>query len=351
MTYITGGVRARLISAVVISATVVAVAGCGSDGDDGAATAPSDAQAATSTTRAASDLDGKKLCVNMFVSAREAEDQVKGLREELAASGGSGVEVVYKNAEADIATQQTIAQQFASTAGCDAIVVGSTPSAQTYLRVDKSVPVVFSGIADPVGAGLVATLEHPGGNLTGTASPVPVKADIDAMRKVLPDMRHVGLIWTNGDAQGDHAQSEAEDHLKSLGIKTTDAPIVGTGDLSQAAEALVSKDVDAIEIPCDARVAQGIAAVTKVAAAAKIPVFGCLQSGPAAGALLAGGYSYVDIGRATAKMVLQVLRGKKPADLPVETIESRGLYLNETAAKKLGIEIPRELYENNQGVL
>ncbi len=117
--------------------------------------------------------DAPKICVNRYVSATVIDEILKGLAAGLSDAGVSQDNMVVHNPEADAATQQTLAQSFVSD-GCDVIVAISTPGAQAFKRATDTIPVVFIGASTPIEAGLVQSLEVPGGDVTGGADPAPL---------------------------------------------------------------------------------------------------------------------------------------------------------------------------------
>jgi len=287
------------------------------------------------------ELSGKTVCVNRYASAPVIDDILKGLNDGLKASGGDRIVQNIQNPEADAATQQTIAQQFAG-GGCDLIVVIGTAAAQSIQQATKTVPVVFVGVSTPVEAGIVQSLEKPGGNMTGVSDPLPVESEIDGMLSILPTIETIGLIYKIGDPAGDPLAARAVAHIESKGLKHVVAGIANAGETTQAAQSLVGR-VQAIEFPCDTTTISGMAGALKVAKDAKIPVFGCTSDAVKGGAILAGSYSYVTVGAKAAGLVVSVLKGADPATTPVVIPEIAGFELNKTEADGLGLDIPETI--------
>ncbi len=286
-------------------------------------------------------LAGKTVCVNRYASAPVIDDVLKGLDVGLKSAAGGKIVQNIQNPEADAGTQQTISQQFAN-GGCDVIVVVGTAAAQSIEQATKSVPVVFAGVSTPVEAGLIKSLDIPGGNMTGVSDPLPVESEIDGMLRVLPTIETIGLIYKVGDPAGDPLAARAVTHIKSKGLKQVTAAIANAGDTTQAAQSLVGR-VQAIEFPCDTTTISGMAGALKVANDAKLPVFGCTSDAVKGGAILAGSYSYVDVGKDASKLVLEVLKGSAPATMPVIIPKITGFELNKTQAAALGLKIPDDM--------
>ncbi len=302
---------------------------------------------ATSAAQARVDgFAGKKVCMDQYVTAPPIEDVVHGIK---AGLKGSGVTFVLKNAQADAANLQTIARQFISM-GCDVYTPVATPTAQTQAKLVKNRPIVFLGSSTPVAAGIVKSLKHPGGNVTGVSDPFPVKSEIDAMLKIDPSIKRVGLIWKSGDPAGDVLAATAKAWLKVRGISWKAATITNAADASQAVESLAGS-VDAIELPGDATTISAVPAIIKFANQSKLPVFGSTSDTVKAGGIVAGSYDYYKVGLAGAKMVLRILRGTAAGSIPVLIPGSSAVTLtvNKTAAASFGLTIPASLKAKNIG--
>lgn len=291
---------------------------------------------ATAATAAA-----PKICVNQYVSATVIDDIIKGLKDGLNKAGVAQDGLEIQNPEADAATQQTLAQGFVS-GGCDVIVAISTPGAQVFRRLTDTIPVVFIGSSTPVEAGLVESFEAPGTNFTGVADPATVEADIDAMLKIMPEMKSVGVIYKAGDPAGDFIAARAVKHLESRGLTVVPATIANAGEATQAAQSLIGR-VDAVQIPGDSTTLSAVPAIVKVTDDARIPLFSGLTEAVSQGALLSGSYSYVEVGFLAADLVKRVLDGEDPAGIPVVVPAAAGFEVNVTKAEALGLTIPEDI--------
>lgn len=286
-------------------------------------------------------LSGKTVCVNRFASAAVIDDILRGMSAGFTKVGGEKINQNIQNPEADAATQQTIAQQFAG-GGCDVIVAIGTAAAQSIQQATKTVPVVFVAVSTPLEAGLVASLDNPGGNMTGVSDPLPVEAEVDGMVRILPSIETIGLIYKVGDPAGDPLAAKEKAHIEAKGLKYVVAGIANAGETTQAAQSLVGR-VQAIGLPCDTTTLSGVAGALKVAKDAKLPVFGCTSDGVKGGALLAGSYSYENVGIIASDLIVKVLKGADPATMPVVFPKIAGFEVNKTAAGELGLTIPADM--------
>jgi putative ABC transport system substrate-binding protein len=316
--------RAGLFGTLMCVSLVAA--GCGSSDSDASAQEPGDSTVA-----------GKKVCMDKFVSVPATDNAAAGAKAVLEAAG---VNLVIKSSEGDAGTLQTILSQFLRD-DCDLFMPLTTPGSQATVKAVKDKPIVFAGSSTPVQAGLVKSIEAPGGNATGVSDPFPVIPQIDAILKIDPSITSIGLIWKSGDPAGDPLAKEATDYLNKLGLKPIPATISNASEASQAAQSLVGK-ADAIMIPGSATAIAGAPAILKVANSNKIPVFGGDGSTVKLGGLLASAYDYKDVGEEGGKLVLRVLKGADPATTPV-VIPTPRLSVNVKVAKLLGLTIPSGL--------
>lgn len=287
------------------------------------------------------DLDGRKVCVDQYATATVIDDIIGGLRDGLGDAEDDGLEIIVENPNADAATEQTLAQKFVSD-GCDVIVPVGTSAAQLMATATRDIPIVFAASSTPVEAKLVKDLSSPGGNVTGVSDVINPVPDIDAMVKMLPTMKTVGLIWKLGDPAGDAQATTAKAHLDDLGIEYVEATITNGSEVTQAAESLARR-VDAIQIPGDTTTISAVAGIMKAADDARIPVFGGTSSAVEAGAVLSSTYDYRVVGAEVADLVLEILDGAEAADTAVVIPETGGFDLNVTKLEKLGIEVPQDI--------
>lgn len=284
--------------------------------------------------------DGATVCINKYITVGPVDDEVNGF---IAAVEEAlpGTKFDVQSAEGDAGTNQTISEKFAR-GGCDLIVAATTPGSQAALAATSDIPIVFLGVSNPVPAGLVETLDRPGGNVTGASDPLPVEAELDAMLEALPDARTVGLIWTSGDTAGELHTKRARDHIQKLGLKVREAPITSSGDASQAAQS-IAKDVDLIQLPCDATTLAAVSAIVAAATAARVPVIGCSSEAVDGGAILSGAYDYVELGKLAGAIGVRILKGESPSEIAVVVPPVTGFDVNVTKAKELGIVLPEKL--------
>jgi putative ABC transport system substrate-binding protein len=286
-----------------------------------------------------------KVCINEYVSLPIFEDGLKGLKSALADEGyvdGENISYDVRNPEGDAGTQQTIASQFLGDNSCTVIVGFATPGAQVFLQPNRKAPLVFFASSAPLESKLAKTLEAPGNNVTGVSDPLPVELELDAMRKINPSVKTVGLVWKNGDPSGDALAARAKKAADAAGVRVVEAPITNPSDTTQSARALVGK-VDAIQVAGDGPTVSGVGGLLKVANDAKIPVFGGTTESVGQGALVAGVYDYGVLGEQAGKLVAKILEGGNAGEIPVFVPTESQMSVNRPVLDTFGFSVPDEL--------
>lgn len=257
---------------------------------------------------------------------------------------GKNLTVEYKNAAADMGTASQIANSFVS-GKMDLICAIATPSAQASYNaaMDAGIPVIFTAVTDPVEAELSAQDGTPVGEVTGTSDKLPVEAQLQMIRDILPDAKTIGIIYTTSEANSVAAIKEYEEKVGDYGFELVTKGVTAISEVGLAAEDLLTK-VDCISNLTDNTVVSALATVLDKANEAKIPVFGSEIEQVKIGCLAAEGIDYVELGKTTGRMAAKVLKGEaKASELSFKQISEAGLYINTKAAENLGITIDPEL--------
>lgn len=267
----------------------------------------------------------------------------KGIQDELAALGVSAT-FDLQNANGDVNTAAQIANKF-KTDKVDAVVAIATPTAVAAANAIKDVPVIFSVITDPVGADLVGPDNMGQGNVTGLSDKIDVLQQITLFGRVAK-LKALGYIYTSSEANSASSLADVKAACEKLGIKLIAQSINNSSEVKQATEAIVSR-VDGIYLTTDNTVFSALPALVEVALAAKKPIFSADTTSAAdGGCVIASGFDYYKAGRATGKILADVLGGKAPSTIPVKYItdpSETDLLIDLDAAKKCGIEIPKDL--------
>lgn len=243
------------------------------------------------------------------------------------------------NGQADSTTLMQIAMQLAAD-GVDVIIPIATPTAQIVQAVteDNPIPIVFSAISDPVGAGLVESMETPGANITGTSDLLNTNAILDLMLTADPDMKTVGLLYSQSEDSSKQPIEDAKAYLEEKGISYVEKTGTNNTEISQAADALVAAGVDAIFTPTDNTVMTAELAIYEKFLEAGIPHYAGADSFALNGAFCGYGVDYEQLGIATADLAIEVLLGADPATTPVRTFDNGIATVNTESAEALGID-------------
>lgn len=233
----------------------------------------------------------------------------------------------------------------------DLILTITTPSSQAVVQKIKDVPVLFTGVTDPVSAGLVHSLDKPGGNVTGMTDMSPMDQHLALIREFLPKLKRLGVLYNAGEPNSVVLVNLLKAECKKAGVTLEEATVANSAAVYQAARSLVGR-VDAVYVPVDNTVVAGLESAVKVCEQAKLPFFSGDTDSVARGTVAALAVDYGRMGRQTADMAARILRdGAKPADMPVESLKHLALYVNKSAAARMGVTIPQAVLQRADKVL
>lgn len=220
------------------------------------------------------------------------------------------------------------------------IATWGTATALAAKHASSAIPIVFTIVGDPVGSGLVASLAHPGGNVTGTSTqhPETVGKRIQVLHELLPAMRRIAVLRNVGNPADVEESRLVQDAAKSFGITVDDIDVRRGEDITAAIQALDGK-ADALYVVADALFTDNRKPINELALKARLPTMHGFREMAEAGGLVSYGPDYLDLFRRAADQVDQILRGVKPSDMPVEQPTKFELVLNQRTAKTLGITV------------
>jgi putative ABC transport system substrate-binding protein len=226
----------------------------------------------------------------------------------------------------------------------DVIVTGGTVNVLAAKQATSVIPIVVAGAGDPVGTGLVASLARPGGNVTGLSLQQTDLAGkrLQLLREVVPALRRLAILVNVGNPITLLDRGEVEAAAGTLGLTVVTVEIRGTEDIAPAFEALKAR-ADALYVPSDPLVITHQVRINTLALAARLPTMHGLREHVEAGGLMSYGPNFPDLWRRASNFVDKILRGAKPADIPVEQPTKFDLVINLTTAKTLGLDVPPSL--------
>jgi putative ABC transport system substrate-binding protein len=256
---------------------------------------------------------------------------------------GEKIKIDYQNAQGDMSVAKTIADKFV-TDKVDLVLAVATQAAQAMANASSDIPILVTAITDPVDAGLVDSLEEPGRNVTGTSDLTPVKSQLELLKQLVPDVKNVGVLYNAGEANSVIQVDIAKQAAQELGLTIVEGTVANVSEVNQVAQS-VAKKVDALYVPTDNTVASAIQAVVQVAEEQKLPLICGEEAHVDNGGLATRGINYFELGKQTGEMAVEVLNGKKPAELAVQFQSNTELVINLKAAERIGLTIPQEILD------
>ncbi|BCS52871.1 ABC transporter substrate-binding protein [Geobacter sp. SVR] len=289
--------------------------------------------------------------ISKIVSHPALDAVEKGIQDELAASRVHA-EYDLQNANGDIGTAASIANKFQSEKVTLAVGI-ATPTAQSLVNTLKETPVVFSAVTDPVKAGLVKSLKGGGKWVTGVSDMTPVKQQIELLLKI-KKIKRLGHIYTSSEENAVVLAGVVKQACKELGIEFVETTVSKSSEVKQATQAIIRR-VDALYISTDNTVVSAMSAVADVAMKNKVPIMSADPSSAENYPVLAAwGFDYYKMGRVTGVLIGEILKGKKPEQIPTRFMTKTSdidLLVNLDVAKKLGLTIPKDLVKGANKVV
>ncbi|MCF6368921.1 ABC transporter substrate-binding protein [Rhizobium halophilum] len=267
-----------------------------------------------------------------------------GIKEKLAEAGykeGENLTFLYESAQGNPGTAAQIARQFVGEEPT-VIVPISTPSAQAVVSATRDIPVVFTAVSDPVGAQLIKDMKAPGGNVTGISDMSPVADHVALIKEITPEAKSIGFIYNTAEANSVSTLAALKEEAAKAGLEVIESVATKSAEVQGAARALVGR-ADVIYIPTDNTIVSAFEAAVGVAEEAKLPLYAGDTDSVARGAVAALGFNYFDVGKQTGEVVVRVLKGEAPGDIPVSVATGTDLVINKSAAEKMGVTFPESV--------
>ncbi len=282
----------------------------------------------------------KFVAITAIVEHPALDNVRRGVEDELKDNGyiaGENLKLQFQSAQGNSANAAQIAKQFISNKP-DVIVGIATPSSQALAASTKTIPIVFTAVTDPVAAKLTPSWNASKTNVTGVSDELSLETQISIMKKIKPNLKTVGYVYNPGEINSTIILKQLQAALEKEQIKIIAAPAQRTSDIPTAAKSLKGK-VDLIYTTTDNNVISAYESLVKVANESKIPLVASDPDSAHRGAIAALGMSYYDLGRQAGKMVIRILHGEKPGDIPPEVGHVTKLIINTKAAERQGITL------------
>ena len=256
-------------------------------------------------------------------------------------SEGRNIHIETRFAGSDSSKYKPLATELIATHP-DVILSHTTPATAALQRENRVIPIVFVNVSDPIGSGFVATLARPGGNFTGVLQYEAgvVGKWLAMLKEIAPHLERVALVANPKTTPYDYFVRAAEAAATSLAIKLLPSPVATATDIEHAIESVAGAPNGALLLPPDGTTVLHRDLVVALAARHKLPAVYAFNFFVTAGGLMSYGTDQVNVFRLAASYVDRVLRGDKPADLPVQAPTKFETTVNVRTAEQLGITIP-----------
>lgn len=312
---------------------------------DSSSSAASESSVSSEKSTASEESSGASYTIGICnyvddASLNQIVENINARLAEIESEQGITINVKYDNCNADANIMNQIIANFAAD-NVDLMVGVATPVAMAMQSAteDSKTPVVFAAVSDPVGAGLVASLEEPGSNVTGSSDNLDTNSVMNLIFAQNPDAKKIGLLYDVGQDSSTAAIEHAKAYLDDKGIEYVERTATTAEEVALAAQALVSDGVDAVFTPTDNTIMKAELAIYETFADAGIPHYTGADSFALNGAFLGYGVDYANLGRETADMIASILtEGKDPATTPVITFDNGTATVNTEICEKLGLD-------------
>ena len=277
----------------------------------------------------ASDADGKTVKVGICnyvddASLNQIVENIQARLKEIGDEKGVAFDVSYDNCNADANLLTQIISNFIAD-DVDIMIGVATPVAMAMQAAteDNGIPVVFAAVSDPVGAGLVESMEAPGSNVTGTSDYLDTAAVMQLITAADPDVKNVALLYDIGQDSSTAAIAHAKEYLDANGIAYGEYTGTTVDEVTLAVQALIADGVDAVFTPTDNTIMKSELSIYEMLQEAGIPHYTGADSFALNGAFLGYGVDYAALGVETANMAASIaLDGAKPAETAVKTFDN-----------------------------
>ena len=265
----------------------------------------------------------------------------KGFVDRLAEKGfkdGENIKIDFQNAQGDMATIQTITQNFVAQKN-DIIYAIATPSVQA----------AFNAITDPVESGVVKSLDKSGTNVAGTSDKISIEENFKLIKDILPGKKTIGILYNTSEKNSEIQVKEAEEKAKKFGFKIVKKGITNVNDIHQSLASILN-EIDIMFIPTDNTVASSMPFISNECNKKNIPIIGSEKAHVEGGALATSGIDYYKLGKESADVAIEIINGKNPKDMKVKFMKETKLSINPDVAKKLNIKIPKDIEDKAEKV-
>ena len=268
------------------------------------------------------------------------EGFIEGLKEK-GFEEGKNLKIDYQNAQGDIAIAKTISDQFV-TSKVDMIFAIATSSLQASYNATKDIPIVFTAVTDPIGAGVAESWESSGTNVTGTSDMVSMEKQLSLLTTLVPDIKTLGVIYNSSEANSLAQVQELKKEAEKNAIDIKEISVTTVNEINQNLNAAIGS-IDALYAPTDNTVASAYDLVGNICVNKNIPILCGEEAGVSKGGLCSIGIDYFKLGKEAGYKAAEILNGAKPEDIEISTLSDMSITINTEVSEKLNITIPEDI--------
>ena len=331
----------KLMALACAGAMSLSLAACGS-GNTNAGGTPSSAGESTDGAK------NVKIGILQYAQHPSLDNCYEGILQGLAESGyvdgENGVSITFQNANGSTSDGDLMAKTMVSS-GCDMIIAIATPAAMSAYAAakDEGVPVIYSAVSDPVGAGLAQDLNDPESGASGTKDALNLEGQMKMIRALLPDADTIGILYTTSEPNSVSHLKTFEELAPQYGFTIEAVGITNESEVASGAASLVAKGVDCVNNFTDNNVVNNLSTLLHATDAAGIPVFGSEEEQVKNGCVASESLDYVALGAETGRMAASVLSGEADImTLPVSVVADSSPVYSAANCAKFNITLPED---------
>jgi putative ABC transport system substrate-binding protein len=308
---------------------------------------PVEAQQAAKVLRIGFLSNGSPAAISAF------NDAFRQKLRELGHAEGKDVTFEYRYAEGKLERLPDLAAELVRLKVDVIVTTGGTPAVLAAKNAASTIPIIFIGTADPVASGLVASFARPGGNITGFTNGGPELGGkrLELLKETVPRVSRVAVLWNTENPSSRNSLKETEAAAKALGVRLQLVGIRSANDLGEAFSKVSKERSGALAVQQDALFTSNRERIVESAAKNRLPTIYSFREFIDVGGLMSYGPSRLDQWLRAAVYVDKILKGAKPADLPVQQPMNFEFIINLKAAKQIGLTIPPNVLVRAQRVI
>jgi putative ABC transport system substrate-binding protein len=255
---------------------------------------------------------------------------------------GNTIRLIQRNAKGHIPEVHRIAQEFVEEK-VNMIIALSTPCLQAALIATHEIPIIFSSVANPYLAGAGKSADNHRSNVSGVSSRGPIKESLAFIRKILPQAKRLGTLWTPVELNSEYYLELAREAARELDFEIVAVSIANGSEVLHSTQVLINQKIDAMYQISDNTNNAAFADIGNVAAENTVPLFGGFLLSTQRGACAALGWDFFEMGLKAGEIAIRVKNGESPAGIPIQYMSKLRMSLNLNAAKKQRITFPDQV--------